>query len=235
MWAVSERHSAVTEELVRHDADIRARSKGGFTALMFAAQQGDAASARILLTAGADPNDVMTKTGFTPLIIACAMGRANVTALLLERGVDPDAVDADGFTPLHYAARNKDGVGIVRALLQNGARPNVRLNQKKPTAVAASGIILQGATPLALAADINNLDTVRMLVDGGADPLIPTERGTTPLMLAAGAGTDLARPRSPEERAMALQTVRFLIERGADVNAAGQFGWTALHSAAYQG
>jgi ankyrin repeat protein len=163
------------------------------------------------------------------------MGRANVTALLLERGADPDAVDADGFTPLHYAARNKDGVGIVRALLQHGARPNVRLNQKKPTAVAASGIVLQGATPLALAADINNLDTVRMLVDGGADPLIPTERGTTPLMLAAGAGTDLARPRSPEERAMALQTVRFLIERGADVNAAGQFGWTALHSAAYQG
>ena len=34
---------------------------------------------------------------------------------------------------------------------------------------------------------------------------------------------------------MAVQTVRFLVERGADVNAAGQFGWTALHAAAYQG
>jgi len=66
-------------------------------------------------------------------------------------------------------------------------------------------------------------------------PLIPTEQNTTPLMLAAGAGTDLARPRSPEERATALQTVRFLVERRADVNAAGQFGWTALHAAAYQG
>jgi ankyrin repeat protein len=54
-------------------------------------------------------------------------------------------------------------------------------------------------------------------------------------MLAAGAGTDIARPRSPEERAMALQTVRFLVERGADVNAAGEFGWTALHAATYQG
>jgi ankyrin repeat protein len=29
--------------------------------------------------------------------------------------------------------------------------------------------------------------------------------------------------------------VRFLLERGADPNAAGQFGWTALHAAAYQG
>jgi ankyrin repeat protein len=54
-------------------------------------------------------------------------------------------------------------------------------------------------------------------------------------MLAAGAGTDLARPRAGEERAMATETVRFLVEHGAGVNAAGQFGWTALHAAAYQG
>ena len=34
---------------------------------------------------------------------------------------------------------------------------------------------------------------------------------------------------------MAVQTAKFLVEHGADVNAAGQFGWTALHAAAYQG
>jgi hypothetical protein len=54
-------------------------------------------------------------------------------------------------------------------------------------------------------------------------------------MLAAGAGTDVSRPRSPEERASAIETVKFLVERGADVNAAGQFGWTAVHAASYQG
>src|SRR5207244_3694025 len=94
---------------------------------------------------------------------------------------------------------------------------------------------LQGATPLALAAEINNVQAVKALVDGGADPLIPTEHGTSPLMLAAGAGTDVSRSRSPAERAVAIQTVRFLVEHGADVHAAGQFGWTALHAAAYQG
>src|SRR5215471_19146913 len=57
MWAASERHPVVVAELVRHGADIRARSKRGFTALMFAAQQGDAESTRILLGAGANPND----------------------------------------------------------------------------------------------------------------------------------------------------------------------------------
>ncbi|MBV9970018.1 MAG: ankyrin repeat domain-containing protein, partial [Xanthobacteraceae bacterium] len=149
-------------------------------------------------------------------------------------GADPDAVDAEGFTSLHHAAKNKEAVELVSSLLRHGANPNVRLVQKKPT-IAASGIVLQGATPLGLAAETNNLDAVRVLVEKGADPSIPTARDTTPLMLAAGAGTDLARPRSPEERATALRTVRFLVERGVDVNAAGEFGWTALHAAAYQG
>jgi ankyrin repeat protein len=234
MWAISQRHAAVAEELVRRGADIHARSKRGFTALMFAAQQGDADSVRILLGAGAKPNDVMPRTGLTPLLIASAMGRTKAAALLLDKGADANVVDANGFTSLHYAAKRRGAVAIVSALLAHGAKPNVRLKQEKPT-VTVNGIVLQGATPLALAADINNLDAVKALVDGGADPLIPTEQGTSPLMLAAGAGTDTVRSRSPAERAIAIQTVRFLVAQGADVNAAGQFGWTALHSATYQG
>ena len=39
MWAIAERHSAVTEELVQYSADVNARSKGGSTALMFAARR----------------------------------------------------------------------------------------------------------------------------------------------------------------------------------------------------
>ena len=54
-------------------------------------------------------------------------------------------------------------------------------------------------------------------------------------MLAAGAGTDTAGQRPLQERATAVLTVGYLIEHGADVNAAGQFGWTPLHSACYQG
>ena len=29
--------------------------------------------------------------------------------------------------------------------------------------------------------------------------------------------------------------MKFLVEHGADVNGVGQFGWTPLHAAAYQG
>jgi ankyrin repeat protein len=237
MWAISERHAAVAQALVQQEADINARSKGGFTALMFAAQQGDADSARILLDAGAKPNDVLPKSGLTPLLIASAMGRAKVAALLLDKGADPSVVATNGFTSLHYAARRRGPAAatIITALLAHGAKPNVRLKQPKPTAMSPNGIVFQGATALAFAADVNNIDAVKALVAGGADPLIPTEQNTSPLMLAAGAGTDVVRSRSPAERAVAIETVKFLVEHGADVNAAGQFGWTALHSATYQG
>jgi ankyrin repeat protein len=264
MWAISEHQSGVTQELVQHGADVNARSKSGFTALMFAAQQGDVDSARILLDAKANPNDVIPKSGATPLIIASAIGHPEVVALLLDKGANPNAVDANGFTSLHHAVRDSDyGVDpaskatattIVKALLAHGANPNVRLAldkektaaerkaqagnagaRTKRTTITITEVELGGATPLALAAEVNNLDAVKALVDGGADPLIPTEQGTTPLILASGAGTDVQRARALDERAMAVETARYLLDHGADVNAAGQFGWTALHAASYQG
>ena len=262
MWALSERQSAVVEELVTHGADVRAGSKTGFTPLMVAAQQGDGDSAGILLRAGAKPNDVQPKTGLTALMIASAMANAKAVDVLLDNGADPNIADASGYTSLHRVVRDSDyGINlaakddilsIVKSLLKHGANPNARLVQDKEkaaeeikngnvaiegkrSAVTVDEIILQGATPLFLAAEVNNLDVIKTLVDAGADPLLATERGTTPLMMAAGAGTDVQREREPQERATAVETAKFLVEHGADVNAAGQYGWTALHAAAYQG
>jgi ankyrin repeat protein len=195
-------------------------------------------------------------------MIAGAMGHIRAVDLLLDSGANPNLADANGYTTLHRVVRDSDyGINlgsrdavltIVKSLLKHGANPNARLNQdeekaaeeikngfvatyEKRTAVTVTEIVLQGATPLFLAAEVSNLDVIKALVEAGADPLIGNERGTTPLMMTAGAGTDVQRERSDEERAMALETAEFLAERGADVNAAGQYGWTALHSAAYQG
>jgi ankyrin repeat protein len=234
MWAISERHDAVAAELARHGADINARSKNGFAAISFAAQQGDTDSIGTLLEAGANVNDVAPKSGLTPILIASSMGRTKAALLLLDKGADPNVVAANGYSPLHLAAKRKGAVAIVSALLAHKANPNVRLSAKKPIETI-NGITLNGATPLALACDINNFDTVKALVEGGADPLIPTEEHTTPVMMAAGAAIYATRPRSPEERALAIKTVKFLVEHGAAVNGAGQFGWTAVHSAAYMG
>jgi len=244
MWALSERHSAVVEELVRNKANVNLASKSGSTPLMFAAQ-GDLKSARVLLAAGARPNDVHSDTKQTALIIASTMGNTDIVAALLDNGADPNIVDDNTFTALHAAVRQSDygadqasrvaAVATVKVLLAHGANPNARINQKKQTVRAVNEVAFQGATPLALAAEVNSLDAIKELVKGGADPNIATEQGTTPLMLAVGAGTDVQRMRSVEERSLALETAKFLLDRGVDINAVGQFGWTALHCATYQG
>jgi uncharacterized protein len=244
MWAAAERHPAVTELLVQHKADVNAHTKNGATALMFAAR-GDVDSTRILLDGGARPNDAIPDWGGTALIIASTMGKTNVVQVLLDKGADPNVRDKNSFTALHAAVRDSDygedqaqkaaAVATVKVLLKHGADPNARIHQEKQTVRALNEVSFQGATPLALAAEVNNLEAIKLLVEGGADPTIATEQGTTPLILAAGGATDEQRPRTAEERAVAVHTARFLVEHGADVNAAGAFGWTALHTASYQG
>ena len=244
MWAIAERHSKVTEELVRYKVDVNARSKNGVTALMFAAR-GDANSTRILLAAGADANVQIPDWGGTALIIASTMRKLDVVEALLDnKGANPSIRDNNSFTALHAAVRDSDygedqalraaAVPIVKVLLKHGADPNARIHQEKQTVRALNEVSFEGATPLALAAEVNNLEAIKVLAAGGADPNIPTAQGTTPLVMATGGATDEQRPRPAEERALAIHTARFLVEHGADVNAAGQFGWTAMHTASYQ-
>jgi uncharacterized protein len=245
MWALSQRHTAIVDELIRNKADVNLASKTGSTPLMFAAQ-GSLKSTRLLLAAGALPNTQHPDNGQTALIVASTMGNTDIVEALLENGADPNIRDGNSFTALHAAVRDSDygtdrggrvsAAATVKVLLAHGADPNARLNQKGRQSVrAVNEIAFQGATPLALAAEVNSLDAIKELVKAGADPNIATEQGTTPLMLAAGAGTDVQRMRSVEERTLALETAKFLIGQGVDVNAVGQFGWTALHCATYQG
>jgi ankyrin repeat protein len=58
---------------------------------------------------------------------------------------------------------------------------------------ALNEVSFEGATALALAAEVNNLEAIKALVEGGADPNIATAQGTTPLILA-----DERRPRAVE-------------------------------------
>jgi uncharacterized protein len=244
MWAAAGGFSAVTEELVRAKADVNTRSKTGSTALMFAAR-GDLASVKTLLDAGADPNVTIPDWKGTALTIASTMGQPAIVEALLNKGADINHRDDNNFTALHAAVRDSDygeereqrarAVATAKVLLAHGADPNARLHQEKPSVRALNEVEFEGATPIALAAEVNNLDAIKLLVEAGGDPNIATAHGTTPLMLASGAATDVQRARSIEERSLALNTAKYLVDHGADVNAAGQFGWTALHSATYQG
>src|SRR5215470_964453 len=242
MWAVAAKPSGMAEALLKGGADANAGSKNDFTPMMFAAQQGDVDTIRVLLRAGAKLNGFEAGT-VTPLIIAAAMVHVDAVNLLLDNGADPNTADWRGYTPMllvvrdsHYGIdlANKDRiVTIVKSLLAHGANPNFRLKQAK--AITTNDVSLDGASALLLAAEVNNTEVVRVLMDAGADPKIATEQGMTSLIMASGGGTDIQRERVPEEQAKAIETVKLLAEHGVDITAVGQYGWTALHQASYQG
>ena len=270
MWAAAQSHQDVVQLLTEAGADVRARSRaypqtvvgeetqragreelnytvlrGGSTPLLFSARVGDAESARLLVNAGADPNDLLPD-GMSVLVLAAYSGRGDVAEVLLEKGADPNAFGT-GYTALHAAVLKSDA-RLVKALLARGASPNVRMTRGTPIRRDTTDFNLPstliGSTPYLLAARFLEAEMMRALAAGGADVKATMPNGTTPLMLAAGTGSSPNEDRrgigtidfgkvEPESRV--LDTVKAAIELGADVNAANQVGDTALHSAATLG
>ncbi len=239
--------------------------EGGYTALLFTAQQGNVESAKILLGAGADVNDT-APIGMSALVVAAYSDHAGMGQLLLEEGADPDAAGA-GYTALH-AAILRGNLEFVEALLAHGANPNLPLTKangaRRQSADYAFGDTLVGATPIYLAAKFAEIPIMRALAAAGADLRFTMPDGTTPMMAALdlpktdsgnveGLGRDRRdryvffrriktespddfTPKSPEEAERdALAMVTMEVNAGVDVNAANSDGDTALHFAAFEG
>jgi ankyrin repeat protein len=83
-------------------------SPDGFTGLHLAAFAHNAAAARALLEAGADPNAI-AKASFarvTPLGTCAFANAPDVARVLLEHGADPAISEVEGGTPLDVARHN---------------------------------------------------------------------------------------------------------------------------------
>jgi len=269
MWAVAQRHPAVTRLLLAHGADLQARSDawtyvmavpphgvpeynraiphGNDTALMFAARVGDAESARLLLDAGANPNDA-DAWGISAMVLAAHSGYRELVELLLNRGADVNSMAA-GFSALHAAIMRRDEK-LVATLLAHGADVNARLQTWTPERRSSEDFnfapALVGATPFWLAARFTEPGVMRLLVAHGADPRfvhrveyyqadINDRRtaATTALLAATGIGGGRAwvQIKPTEREPLMLDTVKLAIELGVDVNAANSDGRTALDAA----
>ncbi|HSM60396.1 MAG TPA: ankyrin repeat domain-containing protein, partial [Longimicrobiales bacterium] len=77
--------------------------QGGMTALHYAARDGRAEEAMLLLEAGADVNAVTGGDRSTPLLVAVINGNYDLAIELLARGADPNLVSEDGAGPLFAA------------------------------------------------------------------------------------------------------------------------------------
>ncbi len=171
--------------------------QGGMTALLLAARQGHLETVAALLDQGADVNQVSEGSKTSPLLVAAMNGRFDLAKYLLDRGADPNlAGEPAGVTPL-YAVINLawaphtgypqptaqqqqqlTHLDLMKALLDKGADPNVRLKKKvwfMGYNFDRSGIDEAGATPFWRAAYGSDVPAMKLLKSYGADPGIPTK------------------------------------------------------------
>jgi ankyrin repeat protein len=276
MWAVSERHPDAAKVLIEHGADVHARSNfvapangrgfegrtpvkddgkqkveefasGWLTPLMFAAREGDLASAKLLVAAGADVNAI-AGDGKDALGLAIFNGNYDLASFLIDSKSGVNKADTQGFTPLFWAVDRRnmetapnfpwmvtaDPLPLVKKLLDAGANPNALVNNTPRARMRAGSPRIVFATALMRAAFSGDLDLCRLLLQYGADPKIKSSDGETMVEAAASLGfiQGYSRGKTPAER---LEVVKLFVGLGADVNDADDYGITPLMVAANLG
>jgi ankyrin repeat protein len=233
-------------------------SKGGLTALMYAARQGATDAARMLIDKGAN-TATTDPEGFAPLHIAIMNAQFDTAAAVVEKGADVNQPDRNGQTPLFALVdirsllwtynrptpRSQTEISsleLTTRLLDKGAVVDAKLTGPARRPLGGGGHVLagRGATPFLRAAVTSDLEMMRLLLDRGADPAVKTANGHTALHAAAGLrwnettmSTAIALGFATEEDS--IEAIKLLIARGLDVNGADNNGFTAMHGAAERG
>lgn len=160
--------AGVAALLVAHAADSRAKNRRGAEPLHYAADTNhwdpaaQAETIAFLISAGADP-DAVDRSGVAPLHRAVRTRSLAAVRALLDGGADPRRPNKAGSTPLHLAVQTSgrggsgsrrargQQAGIVRLLLERGAKPTDRDGRGRTARQAASGewarALIEGRAP----------------------------------------------------------------------------------------
>ncbi len=164
---------AMLKILIAHGAQINARSKEGYSALLIAAAASNPQAVKILLEHGAEVN-VRSDDGFSALILAAGKvpGTKDIRSLmlLLEHGAEVNVYSSRNISPLHCVS-NDGPLPAVEALLAHRAK--------------VDPVSDNGDTPLTISLKRKNRpDIAKLLIEHGADVNHRNNAGETALSLA---------------------------------------------------
>jgi uncharacterized protein len=155
MWAAGEGNADAAAILIEFGGDVKAKSKAGFTPLLFAVLNNQIPAVKVLLEHGANVDD-RAVDGSTTLNMSIINAYYDMASVLLDYGANPNVQDLNG-TPLHSlvwmrkpgtsweaAATATDPITVPRPagqrvtdlqlakkLLEKGADPNAKIAWKE--------------------------------------------------------------------------------------------------------
>lgn len=203
---------------------------------------------RILLEAGADPNDGESLYHATEhhdleclrvlLEFGASVDGSNAIKhmldredpeglrLLLEAGGNPNETNGEGDTALHWAVRRNRSPHIISMLIDFGADPDAaREDGRTAYALAVVSGQTSAAELLASRGADTRLSAIDTVIAGGSGD-VPAESANSPAN--ARLFTQLAEAGN-------LKAVKAMLDAGVPVESAGDGGITALHYACWRG
>lgn len=247
MLAAQRGNAEMMQLLIDHKADVNAKSKTGWTPLMFAIMQDTDRDylkpIQILLENNADVNS-QNNSGLTALMLAGKRNESGVK-LLLEYNADVNIKDNNGHSTLLYFLKGNGYLEPLRKVIEYGADIHtsdkngktflMTLLERKTRSIADSFVKYSSnedidkrdnekRTALMYAAYTYNIDIVLELLDKNASINIKDNKGITPLMyMALGVAQYFDSHKEITEEEI-LTPIQILIEHGADIHAKNNKG-----------
>jgi ankyrin repeat protein len=156
---------------------------------------------------GKTPADMFKDAKEVALVEAATGGDAAKVKSVASHGGNVNAVSSEGPSPLLWAI-HADNLAGVRALLEAGADPNLRMDP------------LDGLTALEVVISNGHSEMLRLMLAHGADPnLVPSDRAAERSLLATAAFEGY------------LENVKLLVQAGAEINFRDEHHQSAVQAA----